>query len=89
MRSFPVQPRQLHSYQTLDRFNVPGILRCHHGNRHTHTSRSRSPSDPVDIIPGRVRKVVVHNVRDIVNVDPARGDVGGDQEVNLPLAETL
>jgi len=42
------------------------------------------PADPMDVILGGVRHVVVDHVRDSFDVEPARRDVGGDQNLHPP-----
>ena len=46
-------------------------------------------ADPVDIILMMRGKVVVHHVGDTVDIDAARGDVGGDKDTSLPLPEFI
>src|SRR5436190_1270041 len=45
--------------------------------------RSGGPADAVDVGLRLVRYIVIHDVRDAVDVDPARGDIGRDQHRNL------
>ena len=46
-------------------------------------------ADAVDIVVGVVRHVEIEDVADVGNVEPARGDVGGDQELDLAAAERV
>ena len=43
----------------------------------------------MDIISRRIGKVIVHDVRYIVDVDSACGNVGGNQEMDPALPESL
>ena len=43
----------------------------------------------VDEVLGRLRQVVIHDVRDAFDVDAARGDVGRDQHAVVPVLEAL
>src|SRR5690606_4956632 len=49
---------------------------------------SRS-SDSVDVVFGLVRRVVVHYVRDQVDVDSARGNVGRNENADAPALDTV
>ena len=40
--------------------------------------------DPVDIVFRDVRQLIVDDVRKLIDVDPARGDVRGDQDAGGP-----
>ena len=44
-------------------------------------------ADPVHVVVGVVRDVEIEDVADVRNIEPARGDVGGDQELDVALAE--
>src|SRR6185437_1042425 len=46
-------------------------------------------ADPVDIVVGVVRHVEVEDVADVGNVEAARGDVGGAEQLQRPVAEAL
>ena len=59
--------------------------------RHGVTVDARAPcaTDPMDVALGDVRELVVHDVSDAVDVDPAGGDVGSDENGIAAAAETL
>jgi len=44
-------------------------------------------ADPVHVGHLVVRALVVHHVGDVVHVEPARGDLGGGEDVHLAAAE--
>src|SRR5256885_13097797 len=44
-------------------------------------------SDAVDIILGMDRHVEIEDMRHALNIDPARGDIARDQELDLAIAE--
>ena len=44
-------------------------------------------ADPVDVVLGDFRQLVVHDVRQLVDVEPARGDVGRDEHAHRPCLE--
>ncbi len=50
---------------------------------------ARGAADAVDVLLGHVGQVVVDDVRDIVDVDAARGDFGGDENTRLALLEAV
>ena len=49
---------------------------------------SRAP-DAVDVRVGSVGHVIVNNVRDALNIETARRNVGGDHDVEVPAFETV
>ena len=44
-------------------------------------------ADAVDVVVGRGRHVVVDDVRQLLDVEAARGDVGGDEQIGRAVAE--
>ena len=52
-------------------------------DRLARASGAAGAADPVDIALGVERDVVVDDVRDVLDVQPARRDVGRDQDVDL------
>ena len=42
------------------------------------------PADPVDIVLGLIRDVVIDDVADPFDIDAPADDIGGDQNVNVP-----
>ncbi len=44
-------------------------------------------ADAMHVVLGNVGQIVVHHMRQFVDVDAACGDVGGDQHVDLQLLE--
>ncbi len=46
-------------------------------------------ADAVDVVVGVVRHVEIEDVADVRNVEAAGGDVGGDQQLDLALAERV
>ncbi len=51
--------------------------------------RAPRPTDTVDVIFQLVRKVEIDDVRDAVDVDTARGDVGRNQDPDFAVLESL
>src|SRR4029077_11057981 len=45
--------------------------------------RAAGAADAVDVVFGDVRQIVVHHVRQGLDVDAARGDVGGDEDLQF------
>ena len=46
-------------------------------------------ADAVDIVLGVMRRVVIDHMADVGNVEPARGDVGADEQLDLIVAERV
>ena len=51
-------------------------------------SGAPSAADAMDEVFGNIGKIVVDDVRDVLHVDAASGDVGGDQDAILPALKT-
>ena len=75
--------------QLFDRGNGLAIGRRDHGNGGPAAARAASATDAVDIIIGMMRHVEIEHVADIGNIEPAGGDVRGDQELDFALAERI
>ena len=59
------------------------------GDRGAALAGAAGAADPVHIVVGVVRYVEIEHVADVRNIEPARRDVGGDQELDLALAEAV
>jgi hypothetical protein len=70
----------------LDGPEIAHLFGAAQRNRRPRRSGPRGAADAVDIRLRLVGHVVVHDVRDAVQIDPARGDVGRHQQRNLPVA---
>ena len=75
-------PREL-----LDVAQHAVLARLGERDRDALASRAPRPADAVDVGVGRRGDVEVDDVREVLDVEPARGDVGRDEEVGGPLAE--
>ena len=73
------QPLDLLSDEALDRLQPARVLGGDERDRHSLATRARGAPDPVNVVSRRVRQVVVDDVRDVVDVDAACGDVGRDR----------
>ncbi len=86
--------RQRHG---LDRLSGGALDRAQHaalarGDEQDRLARSPGPAgaaDAVDVGLGVVGNVVVDDVADALDVQPARGHVGGDQDVDIPALEPI
>ncbi|KOT24528.1 DEAD/DEAH box helicase domain protein [Burkholderia mallei] len=59
----------------------------HEAHRGAGAARAAGAADPVHVVLGELRQVVVEHVRDAGDVDPARGDVGCDEHAHAALAQ--
>src|SRR5262249_23300747 len=73
------RPVQLLLREALDVAQELAFLARAQGDRHAGRARARGAADAVHVGLGHVRDLVVDDVRDVVDVDPARGDVGRDE----------
>ena len=62
------------------------VLRRDERDRRAGAPRAPGAPGAVHVVLGGLREVVVDDVREVRDVDAARGDVGGDEEAELPLA---
>jgi hypothetical protein len=58
-------------------------------DRHAAAPRSTRASDPVQVILRVVRQIVIEYDFDIIDIDAARGDVRGHQELEVGLAKPV
>src|SRR5262245_52991117 len=82
-------PRDGLADQILDRRDASAVSGRNDGDGGAAASGASGAADAVDVVVGMVRDVEVEDVADGGNVEPARGDVGGDQQRHLVLAELL
>ena len=71
-------------FQLRERFDVAQqalLARLDERDRHTLAADASRPADPVDVHLGRSGDVVVDDVRDVLDVEPAGSDVGRDQHI--------
>src|SRR5690606_41234811 len=52
-------------------------------------ARATGPSDTMDVIVGMPGSVEVEDVADALDVEPARGHVGSDEDIDLPALEPI
>src|SRR5581483_4775964 len=57
------------------------------GHRHAVAPGAGGAAHPVQVLLGREGDVVVDDVGDVVDVEPARGDVGGDEVLDVRFLE--
>ena len=62
--------------ETLERTQRSVIFRRDETDRIADCVRAAGASDAVDIILGVHREIVIHDMRDPIHIDAARGDVG-------------
>src|SRR5436309_8021020 len=68
--------------KALDRGQLLQLLGGDQGEGVAYLIHPPGPSDAVHVVLGGVRHVVVDDVGDSLDVDPARGDVGRDQDLD-------
>ena len=65
------------------------ILRGHNGKSVAHALRPAGAADAMDIVLGMLRHVVVDHVADLLDVDAARGDIGGHHDFVAAVAKSV
>ena len=73
---------------TLDGFELLALVRSAERNSDAICARTRRTANPMNVAFRLVREFVVEDVRDARDVDAARGDIGGDQHLELTRPET-
>ena len=73
--------------EPLDRDKLAALLRRGQRDRVTALTGSGGAPDAVHVVLGNVREIEVDNVTDANDVEPAGGDVGRDEGVDLTRAE--
>ena len=63
------------------------LVAADEGDSHARSAGAARPADAVDIALMIRRRVEVDHVRDSGHIDPARGDIGGNERVDLPRFE--
>ena len=74
--------------QLLDRGDRLAVGRRHDGDRGAGLAGAAGAADAVDVVVGVMRHVEIEDVADVRNVEAARGDVGGDQQLDLAACGT-
>jgi hypothetical protein len=65
--------------ETLDVSQQTFLINANQRYCFTGRTGTTSSADTVDVIFRHIRQIIVDNMRQLVDVDTARGDVGGDQ----------
>src|SRR5205807_4437470 len=73
--------------EPLDGVNVPRVLGHHQSKSVTFRFHAPGAANAMDIILGMLRDIVVNYVAYVTNVQSARGDVGGDQDLVTTVAQ--
>ena len=73
--------------EPLDLGQVLHLDRVDERDRLAGRARAAGAADAVDVVLGNVRQLVVDDERQVVDVEAARGDVGGDEHLELRVLE--
>src|SRR3546814_19819014 len=75
--------------QFLDIGDILGVFGGHERIGRAGGARAPGAADAVDVIVGMPGRVEIEDVADALDVEPARGDVGGDEDVDLTALEQI
>jgi len=89
IKSLSAFPDQSPADKSFQRAQRGMILRSREAEGFTDCQRAPRPSDPMDVILRVFRKVVVHYMRDSVNVNAARGNVRRHEHAHRAALEIL
>src|SRR6185295_857549 len=79
--------RQLDLQQLLYGSKVILLFIGHQGDRLARHAGAAGPANAVDIVLGRARKIKIDDEGELLDVESARCDVGGDQHFGLAFLE--
>src|SRR5262249_22608248 len=82
-----VRRRNGHADELLDVAKVGRLFGVAQRDRDARRSRPRGAADAMHIGFRHVRQIEIHDVADAVDIDTARGNVGGDERQHLPLSK--
>ena len=68
----------------FDRAPLQMIFGCDETGRLTCRIHARCSTDPMDVVLGTVRQIVVDHMSDVCHVDAARGDIRRDENAKRP-----
>src|SRR3954452_18399857 len=81
--------RQRSSEEPLDVPDELGLVDTHERDRVAADTGPARAADPVHVVLGHHRELEVHDVRERLDVDAARGDVRGDEDVGTSGLEVV
>src|SRR5690606_28081511 len=84
-----LENRDLQARKLLDVGDRLGVLGRYQRERAALGTGAASAADAMDIVVGMPRRVEVEHVADALDVEPACGDVRGDEDVDLAALEPL
>ena len=82
-------PRDRLAQQPLDPAQVLRLVERHQRDRVTGRTGPPGAPDPVDVVLRMGRQLEVHDVRQVLDVEAAGGDVGGHEHPDLAVLEPL
>src|SRR5436190_15589512 len=82
-----VARRNRHSDQLLNSFNERGLLGVAKRNGNALRTGARSPTDAMHVGFRHIRQIEVDDVADTVDVNPTRGDIGGNKNSGRAVAK--
>ena len=77
------------SDKPLQRTQRAIVGRCDEADRIAHRVGPPGPADAMDVIFSVHREIEIHHVRNPVDINPARGDIGRHQNADRPRLEIL
>jgi hypothetical protein len=89
VESFELNALDLGANKTLDGGHVFTVLRDHERKRVAAGLGAARAANAVDVVFRMLWNVKIDDVTDVFDVEPARGDVGGDKDFVTTFAKTL
>src|SRR5882724_5186446 len=84
-----LQPRNFLSNEMLNRLQRGQLLAVHQGEGVADILRATSPTDAMDIILRVFGNIVINDVTDAGDIEPARGDIGRDHHFVFAALESF
>src|SRR5262244_4614630 len=87
--AFELHTRNFLPDETLDGGNLLEVLAGHDGKCVAHAQCTAGAADAMNIVFGMVRHVEVNDMDDLLDIDAARGDIGGDHHFVTAIAKAV
>lgn len=75
--------------EPLDVTELPELFLCRERPRVPGALRACGAPDAMDVVIRHIRKIEIHDVRDVDDVNPARGDISRHEHTECPALESL
>lgn len=89
LETWQLHPRNRTLQQAFDISQLFSLVSTDEGDRPTSGTGAASTTDAVHVVFRHLRQIIVHHLRQLIDIDTPRRDVCGHQNLQLPLFETI